>query len=93
MEPLVSISAGNFAWVPIVFIVAVAAVGLGLITALVMIIRGFQLRRDSRRLTDEEAEQLCRVMESLTKMEGRIANLETILLERGRERSDRGRMG
>ena len=54
-----------------------------------LIIRAFTRRRDEMKPTGEEEDRFQRMWESLEKMEERITNLETILLERDRTGSER----
>jgi hypothetical protein len=74
----------GIAFIPIVFFLVVLVLGLGVISAIVLIIRGILLRRDDQRLGEEETMQLHRLMDQINRMEARISNLETILLERGK---------
>lgn len=52
------------------------------IIGVVVVIRAFLQRGESARLNREEEEALRRLMDAVQKMESRIVNLETILLER-----------
>lgn len=74
----------GIALIPIVFFLVILVLGLGVISAIVLIVRGIVMRRDDQRLGEEERMQLQRLMEQMNRMEARIGNLETILLERGK---------
>ena len=63
--------------IPLVFIIAVAVV-------IVMIVRALTRRRDDLRLSQEEEMRFRRLLDALDKMERRIDNLETILMQRQR---------
>jgi phage shock protein B len=55
------------------------------VSIIVMIFRAFGRRREEFKLTREEEDRFQRMWASLEKMEERITNLETILLERERK--------
>lgn len=72
------------------FLFALVTVFVVLVVGAVLVIRAFLRRDEPRRLHEDEEMQLRRLMESLGRMEERIVNLETILLERGaQERNTR----
>lgn len=74
------------------FIISVTAIVCGtvvLVFPVYMVFQSINYRRRSRSLTQEEDEILRNLWEGLGKMEDRIGNLETILLQKRREQSER----
>jgi len=76
--------AGHITWafgVPVILMgMFVLLVLLVLVT--ISIVRALVKRQDQARLSSEETQQLRRLWQSMDRMEGRIANLEALLLEK-----------
>lgn len=70
-----------FALIPMFIFMVMLLIPVAMI---LLIARMLLNRRDSRRLNREEEMQLAQLMDSLDRMEHRIQNLETILMQKER---------
>ena len=73
------------------FVFVIIIVGIGCATAITIVFMALMFgeikrRKGKRSLTDEEGEILQQLWDGIQKMEDRITNLETILLNRSKAR-------
>lgn len=73
----------------IIWVTAIICVTIIVVFPVYMVFQSINYRRRSRSLTQEEDEILRNLWDGLGKMEDRIGNLETILLQKRREESER----
>lgn len=72
-----------------VFIISIVAIGCGtavVLTFMNLLFAEIRRRRGSRTFSEDEGQMLQDLWTGIQKMEGRIGNLETILLERSKAR-------